>query len=190
MPTFVKTESSWSSCSNSKVQNAPNAIQFQNQSYFWPIDSNGRLSLSCANKVNRYQLHNFRSRSLCESDRCLDPSLSFFSRKDRLLLEGSRRNNSKLLKLLEEGWPDNIEKVSFELHKWHQYRNEVTQKWGVLCIGDRIVIAKSLRLENLTWIHDGCIGIVHCAQCASHSVFWLGVNAELNHVIERGEVCP
>ena len=54
---------------------------------------------------------------------------------------------------------------------------------------DRIVIPKSLRTDILNRIHEGHQGRERCKILARKSVYWNGMNADIDKIVEGCEPC-
>ncbi|XP_039890321.1 uncharacterized protein K02A2.6-like [Simochromis diagramma] len=60
---------------------------------------------------------------------------------------------------------------------------------GMLLKQDKIVIPQKMRPEMLTRIHEGHLGIEKCKRRARETVFWPGMNKDIENMIRRCETC-
>jgi hypothetical protein len=67
-----------------------------------------------------------------------------------------------LLNVICIGWPQTRRQTSVGIHEFWNYRDEMSEKDGVVMKGDRIVIPATLRSEMLAQVHDSNLGIEKC----------------------------
>ena len=60
---------------------------------------------------------------------------------------------------------------------------------GVLLKGNRVIIPKSMQAEVLMKIHTGHQGIEKCRLRARDSVFWCGISAAIDNMVNKCDVC-
>ena len=77
------------------------------------------------------------------------------------------------------GWPETKHKAS-EIGKvyWH-LRGEITKNKGLLMKTGRLFIPTEMRADILTKIHGAHQGITKCKLQARESVWWLGINSDI-----------
>lgn len=78
--------------------------------------------------------------------------------------------------LIRRGWPEHISKVPMDELELSEYN-------GLLLIGSRIVVPKSMRGKILLKIHEIDQGLIKCRERASSSVWWPGFSAEINKLV-------
>lgn len=90
----------------------------------------------------------------------------------------------------ENGWPG-FERSSINIatRPYWQIRDELTVCQGLLMKGSRLVIPTNLRAELLQKIHDGHQGIVKCRTRARNSIWWPGINREIENLVKNCTVC-
>lgn len=95
---------------------------------------------------------------------------------------------SQISKLCQTQWPDK-ESLPRELKPFYTVRDEMFVQDGMIIKGDRIVIPENLRKQMLIKIHEGHQGIVKCTRRARDSVWWPGINAEIQQTCENCTTC-
>lgn len=60
---------------------------------------------------------------------------------------------------------------------------------GLLLKQDKIVIPQKMRQEILTRVHEGHLGIEKCKRRARETVFWPGMNRDIESLISRCVTC-
>ena len=96
---------------------------------------------------------------------------------------------SSLKKLIQNGWPDEKDKVNPEVRHYFGLRDELTIADGVILKGERIVIPKCMRKDVMKNVHSSHIGIEGCLRRARESVYWPGMNSELRDYMTQCEIC-
>ena len=67
---------------------------------------------------------------------------------------------------IQNGWPDEKDKVNTEIRQYFNIRNELTVHDGIILKGERIVIPKSLRKDMMSLIHSFHLGMEGCLRRA------------------------
>ncbi|XP_062590681.1 uncharacterized protein K02A2.6-like [Saccostrea cucullata] len=95
-----------------------------------------------------------------------------------------------IMKYCEEGWPG-YEYPSIDLvtRPFWQIREELSICQGLLMRGNRLVIPTVLRAEMLQRIHEGHQGILKCRERVRNSVWWPGINREIEDLVKSCSVC-
>ena len=89
-------------------------------------------------------------------------------------------DNLAILKhIIQQGWPKNIKEVPNEIQKYWTFHEELMIEDGLILKGMRIVIPDKKREEILKQIHEGCLGLNKCQMRAKETVYWLGINEQL-----------
>ena len=60
---------------------------------------------------------------------------------------------------------------------------------GLILKGTRIIIPDKKREEILKLIHEGHLGLKKCKMRAKETVYWLGINEQLEHLILNCQLC-
>ncbi|XP_061132648.1 uncharacterized protein K02A2.6-like [Syngnathus typhle] len=104
----------------------------------------------------------------------------------------SHQDKDDILRQLKQfcvsGWPDkfSIEKTFMP---YFPFAGELTVQNGLLLLGCRLVIPKTLRDDMLNKLHEGHLGITKCRERAKQSVWWPGLSKDLKQLIEKCDTC-
>ena len=88
-----------------------------------------------------------------------------------------------------QGWPKTIKQVPPELPPYWTFREELTIEDGLILKGTRIVILSKQCQAILKQIHKGHLGLNKCKLRANETVYWPGLNAELEDLVLNCELC-
>ena len=94
-----------------------------------------------------------------------------------------------LKEAITEGWPSNIEEVPSELQPYWTFREEITNEDGLTLKGTRIVIPNKKHEAILKLIHEGHLGLNKCKLHAKETVYWPGLNDQLDKPILNCGLC-
>ena len=86
----------------------------------------------------------------------------------------------QVISFCEHGWPPKSQ-VEGPVKKFYSVSAELSVEDGLLLRGSRIVIPSSLQTDMLKRIHKGHQGIGKCRERARHSVWWPGLNSQLEN---------
>ena len=86
------------------------------------------------------------------------------------------------------GWPPKSQ-LRGEVKKYYSVLSELSMVHGLLLQGSRTVIPRAWQSEMLEHIHAGHQGIVKCRERARHSVWWPGLNTQLENMVFGCTVC-
>lgn len=107
-------------------------------------------------------------------------------------LRWQTRNDSTLQQVMfytTSGWPKSFKEVSPEIGPYFNDRGSLSVVDGLLVHGIRIVIPEGMRDEVLSRLHEGHQGMVKCSERAKSSVWWPGINAQIQKVVLACEKC-
>ncbi|MES9993111.1 MAG: RNase H-like domain-containing protein, partial [Candidatus Thiodiazotropha sp.] len=94
-----------------------------------------------------------------------------------------------LFKYCQDGWPESKHKAC-EIGKiYWPYRGEITVNEGLLMKADRLIIPTEMKQEILSKIHGAHQGITKCKLRAKESVWWLGINSDIEKLVKSCDVC-
>ena len=94
----------------------------------------------------------------------------------------------KLKQFCAEGWPEKHHVVSPIAPYW-QEKAHITVQHGLLMKDSRLLIPSSMRLEILDKIHTGHLGIRKCRERARESVWWPGLNKQIEDMVTTCATC-
>jgi transposase InsO family protein len=100
--------------------------------------------------------------------------------KDKVLLE--------ILGYSQTSWPRK-DCVSAGARRFYQFKEELVAQDDILLRGHRLVIPESLQEEMLARIHQGHQGIVKCSRRARETVWWPGINQDIQQLVENCRIC-
>ncbi|CAB3991427.1 transposon Tf2-1 poly [Paramuricea clavata] len=82
-----------------------------------------------------------------------------------------------------QGWPDSIKKTQQAIKPYWNNRDDISIQEGVLLLGSRIIVPKSLRQKILQEIHSGHQGMEKCKLRAKSCVYWPGIYKEIENMV-------
>lgn len=94
-------------------------------------------------------------------------------------------------KLVLEGWPKHVGSVPVQAKAYHQWGHSLSVSKGLLLHGDRTVIPHSMRSDILHRLHDGDgdQGIIKCRERARMSVWWPGLEKQIQDLVTKCPAC-
>ena len=88
-----------------------------------------------------------------------------------------------------QSWPKSIKQVPPELQPFWTFREKLTVEDGLILKGTRIVIPNKQCKAILKLLHKGHLGINKCKLRAKESVYWPGLNDQLEDLVLNCELC-
>ena len=88
-----------------------------------------------------------------------------------------------------QGWPKSIKQVPPELQPFWTFREELTVEDGLILKGTRIMIPNKQHKAILKLLHKGHLGLNKCKLRAKESVYWPGLNDQLEDLVLNCELC-
>ena len=88
-----------------------------------------------------------------------------------------------------QGWPKSIKQVSPILQPIWTFREELTVEDGLILKGTRIGILNKQWEAILKLIHEGHLGLNKCKLSAKETVYWPGLNDQLEDLVSNCELC-
>ena len=89
---------------------------------------------------------------------------------------------------IDEGWPDKSN-LSGTVGMYWQHQSHLTIEAGIILYDGRLLIPSSLRQTILDRIHSGHQGITKCRMRARQSVWWPGINREIEDLVKNCKMC-
>ena len=109
------------------------------------------------------------------------------ARSDSLNQLGLAMQEDDVLVLLKytitQGWPRIIKEVPSELQPYWTFREELKIEDGLILKGTRIVIPSKKHESILKLIHQEHLGLNKCKLCAKETVYWPGLNEQLEKLV-------
>ena len=88
-----------------------------------------------------------------------------------------------------QGWPSSIKQVPPVLQPYWTFREELTVEDGLILKGTRIVIPENKWEAILKVIHEGHLGLNKCKLHDKETVYWPGLNDQLEKLVLNCELC-
>ena len=103
---------------------------------------------------------------------------------------GSDGSYKKLQNLIIEGFPTLERDLDVELRRFWTVKDRLSQtENGVILMDERIVIPKNYRKTILELLHVAHQGVTTMKRRANKSVYWPGMNNDLNNIRENCKYC-
>ena len=90
---------------------------------------------------------------------------------------------------IKQGWPSNIKEVPNTLQSYWTFTEELTVEDHLVWKGIRIVIPHKKHEAVLKLIHEGNLGLTKCKLPAQDTVYWPGLNEQLEKLILNCGLC-
>ena len=90
---------------------------------------------------------------------------------------------------IKNGWPDEKREVARLARPYFNYREELVLEDGIVLKGTRLVIPAQMRKDTLHQLHRSHMGVEATIRRVRDTVFWPGINGEVQHLIENCEAC-
>ena len=96
---------------------------------------------------------------------------------------------SELHVMVMKGWPDTKEEVPHSIREYWTVKDELSVYDGIIYKGMRIVVPPSMRAAMLAQIHESHLGIIKCKQRSRESLFWPGMQKQIEELINDCAIC-
>lgn len=105
--------------------------------------------------------------------------------KSRQIADATQRDADlqRVIQNMDEGWP------AGSCSQFYHVRGDLSCVDGLLLKKERIVIPRALRQDILNRIHEGHLGIEKCKRRARESVYWPGLNKDIEKLISKCDTC-
>ena len=87
------------------------------------------------------------------------------------------------------GWPNTIKEIPPVLQPYWMFCEELTIEDGLILKGTRIVIPNKKQEGILNQIHDSHLGLNKCKLQAKQTVYWPGLNDQLEKLVLNCQLC-
>ncbi|XP_050517143.1 uncharacterized protein K02A2.6-like [Diabrotica virgifera virgifera] len=113
------------------------------------------------------------------------------NRLAQIKLETAKDKNLKtFLDWYSVGFPKNNTNIeSHELKNLYKLRDNITIQHGILYLGLKVIVPKSLRREMLDIIHTGHYGINKSKNRARSVLYWPGMSNDIVKVVQSCSIC-
>ena len=91
--------------------------------------------------------------------------------------------------IIQQGWPKIIKEVPTDVQKYWTFHEELTIEDGLVFKGTRIIMPDKKRDKILKLIHEGHLGLNKCKMRAKETVYWPGINEQLEQLILNCQLC-
>ncbi len=92
-------------------------------------------------------------------------------------------------RFITKGWPEYAKSVPNSAQSFYKWKDSLSVSDGLIVLGNRMVIPKTMRHEMLGRIHDGHQGLSKCRARAQEAVWWPGISEDLRRKIETCRFC-
>lgn len=96
---------------------------------------------------------------------------------------------SCLKQIIANGFPESNRDMPRNIVQFWSFRDQLSLDNGLILKGTQIIIPESLRGEYLEKIHQAHQGITRCQQRARNSVFWPGINRDIETLVKHCQPC-
>ena len=106
--------------------------------------------------------------------------------------QNSTQNDPTLQLLTQythQGWPESCKDCPHELLGYWTYRECISLENGLLFKDNRLIIPQSECEDTLELLHYGHYGVNHTTDRARETVFWSGINDDIQRKVSQCQVC-
>ena len=90
---------------------------------------------------------------------------------------------------IPQGWPNTIQEVPNIFKAYWTFREELTVEDDLVLKGTSIIIPKNKHKQTLQMIHEGHLGLGKCKLLVKDTVYWPGINEQLEQLVLNCELC-
>ena len=94
-----------------------------------------------------------------------------------------------LIKAIKNGWGTCKKQCPPDLTPYYNNRSELVEDKGLVFLGERLVVPRTLRKEMLGQLHRSHIGIEGCLRRAREVLYWPRMNSEVKDYVSKCSVC-
>ena len=113
-----------------------------------------------------------------------------FSTEKKQLMKAATDNDEitrQLRQVILDGWPEKASDLPRHLRQFWSSRDMMSVEDGLVMRGEQIVVPEALRGETLDRLHTGHQGVTKCQLRSKSTVFWPGINRDIETTVAR---CP
>ena len=112
--------------------------------------------------------------------------------KQLVLIKEETKKDEELQRLItyiEMGWPNKKMKVHMSVKQFWPIKEELSVIGDIVFKGERIIIPRSVRKTILANLHQAHLGIEKTKLRARETVFWPGINNDIEQVVQSCNIC-
>ena len=94
-----------------------------------------------------------------------------------------------LRQVIIKGWPDNIKQCHTDIRPFFNHRECLAVEDGLIFKGKQVLIPTNNRQSILNQLHTSHQGVQTMQALARNSVFWPGINKEIETAVSQCELC-
>ena len=96
---------------------------------------------------------------------------------------------SRLMDIIFNGFPAYMRDLHNDVRPFWSFRDELCVEDGVILKGSRVIVPEQLQQQYLTGVHTGHQGITRLQQRVKSSIYWPGIDKDIEKVIRDCELC-
>ncbi|KAK7108980.1 hypothetical protein V1264_013102 [Littorina saxatilis] len=174
---------------NKPLTSAPPRLQrmlLKLQGYNFVMEYQPGSTMALADTLSRLP----SAKNLQEIDLDIRVSMVRFSSERTSRIRAATEDNAtcrQLTSTIVTGWPDTLQEVPPAIRTFWHFRDELAIEDGLILKGQRLLIPESQREDIMEQLHYGHQGIEKTRLRARESVFWPGINKDIE---QRTKSCP
>ena len=96
---------------------------------------------------------------------------------------------AKVKDYIVNGWPADQHHMTRDVVLYHAVHSELVSCDGIIFLGNRVVVPRSMSTNMLKMIHESHLGIVKLKQRARAILYWPGMNAQIEDIVSKCAIC-
>lgn len=92
----------------------------------------------------------------------------------------------RIIGFLHNGWPNRLDKRFRDVYSMHQDLEEID---GCVLFQDRVIVPESVKDKVLKLLHSNHSGISKIKQLARRTVYWFGMNGDIERYVKSCGIC-
>lgn len=96
---------------------------------------------------------------------------------------------ANIMQTYKTGWPSEKKHLPENIKLYWKFKNNIFVDNGLVYLGDRIMVPKSLRQEMLETLHESHIGITKTKMRARQILYWPGIDTDIENFIASCKIC-
>lgn len=146
--------------------------------------------LHIADQLSRAYLQNEMSTEFSEYEEVIH-SINMSSEKELIFQQESLKDEiiSNIMKVYQNGWPSEKKKLPCNIKQYWKFKTNIYVDNGLVFLGERIMVPKSLRQDMLKMLHESHIGITKTQMRARQILYWPGIDTDIENFIASCRIC-